>query len=127
MAGNLYRRGKTWWGRIQVANRDLRKSLRTDSRPQAAKRLAEWKADIEHARFYGHSRMTWQDAVGRYCEEVIPGAIEASTAKRYIVSFRQVAPHLDGHYVDAIGRREIAALVSARKRGRVAGGSRCAG
>lgn len=40
--------------------------------------------------------MTWQDAVGRYCEEVIPGAIEASTAKRYIVSFRQVAPHLDG-------------------------------
>jgi integrase/recombinase XerD len=67
--------------------------------------------------------MTWQDAVGRYCEEVIPGAIEASTAKRYIVSFRQVAPHLDGHYVDAIGRREIAALVSARKRGRVTNAS----
>lgn len=46
----------------------------------------------------------------------MPGAIEESTAKRYLVSFRQVRAHLDDKFIDAIGKRELAALVGARKK-----------
>lgn len=119
MSGNLYRRGKTWWGRIQSNRKELRRSLRTTSKLEALKRLAKWKADLNHAREYGHARLTWREAVGRYCEEVMPGAIKPSTAKRYLVSFRQTMQHLEGRYVDAIARKDIAALVGARKRLRV--------
>lgn len=115
MAENLYRRGKTWWGRIQVEKREIRASLRTRDRAEARKRLAEWKKEISHASHYGEARLTWQDAVLRYVEEVMPGSVKPSTAKRYRVSFRQVA-HLEGMFVDAIARRDIATLVGQRKK-----------
>jgi integrase len=60
--------------------------------------------------------MSWVDAVGRYCEEVMPHALKPTTAKRYIVSFRAVEPYLQGQYLDSIGKKEIAALVGGRKR-----------
>lgn len=46
----------------------------------------------------------------------MPHALKATTAKRYIVSFRAVEPWLTGHYLDSISRKEIAAMVGARKR-----------
>lgn len=115
---NLYRRGKgkTWWGRVQVAGHEHRKSLRTTSKPTARERFKEWKAELDHASYYGTERLTWESAVLRYCEEVMPGAIKASTQERYLVSFRQVRTHLDGKYIDAIGRKDIASLIGARKR-----------
>lgn len=119
MAENLYRRGKVYWGRVQLAKQELRKSLRTTRKAAAVKRLGEWKDELEHARYYGHTRTTWGEAVGRYCQEVMPGALKPSTAKRYLVSFGAVKESLDGKYVDAIGRKDIAALVSARKRDKV--------
>lgn len=115
MADNLYRRGKTWWGRVQVAGKELRRSLRTDSKAEARKRFKDWKDGLDHARFYGHARLTWQDAVVRYCQDVMPGSIKPSTAKRYLVSFRQVRHHLDGKHMDAITRKDIARLIGARK------------
>lgn len=119
MPENLYKRGRVWWGRIQFGNKDLRKSLRTDRKTEAVKRLGVWREELDHARYYGQHRMLWGDAVGRYCLEVMPGAIKPSTAQRYIVSFGAVKASLDGKFVDAIGRKEIAALVSARKRDKV--------
>jgi integrase len=116
---NLYKRGKVWWGRVQLDKRDLRKSLRTANKTKARKRLDDWQDELEHARYYGSNRMLWGDAVGRYCLEVMPGAIKPSTQKRYLVSFGAVKASLDGKFIDAIGRKEIAALVSARKRDKV--------
>lgn len=63
--------------------------------------------------------MLWGDAVGRYILEVMPGAIKPSTQKRYMVSFTAVKASLDGKFIDALGRKDIAALVSARKRDKV--------
>ena len=60
--------------------------------------------------------MTWQDAVGRYCEDVMPGAIKGTTATRYLVSFRAVRPHLDGKFLDQLTRRDMAAMIGARKK-----------
>lgn len=113
---NLYLRGSIWWGRVQVGKKEHRRSLRTTSKPEARKRFKDWKDTLDHAHFYGADRLTWQDAVLRYCEEVMPGAIKPSTQKRYLVSFRQVRANLDGKFIDAIGRKEIAALVGARKK-----------
>jgi len=45
----------------------------------------------------------------------MPGSIKPSTAKRYLVSFRQVRHHLDGKHMDAITRKDIARLIGARK------------
>lgn len=112
---NLYRRGKTYWGRIQVDGKDYRWSLRTASKPEARRRVQAKIDELEHARYYGSARMTWEDAVVRYCQEVMPGAIKPSTAKRYLVSFRQVRADLDGKYMDAITRKDIARLIGGRK------------
>lgn len=116
MAENLYRRGKVYWGRIQSDGKELRESLRTTSKAEALKRLADWKERISHARYWGGNRMLWRDAVGRYCIEVMPSAIKPSTQARYLVSFRQVEQYMDGLHLDAIGRKDIAALVGGRKR-----------
>lgn len=113
---NLYRRGKTWWARFQVDGQDIRRSLRTASIVEARKRASGIKDELDHARFYGHARTTWEDAVGRYCIEVMPGALKPRTATRYLVTFRQVRSHLDGKYIDAITKRDIAALIGARKK-----------
>lgn len=59
------------------------------------------------------------DAVGRYCLKVMRRAIKPSTQRRYLVSFGAVTPSLDGKFVDAIGRKDIAAMVGARKRDEV--------
>lgn len=113
---NLYRRGKTWWGRVQVGGNERRRSLRTGDRVEARKRLKEWKEELDHARFYGQDRLTWKMAVLRFVQDVMPGAVKPKTAKRYNVSFRQVSPHLREKYIDTISRREIAAMIGARKK-----------
>lgn len=113
---NLYRRGKTWWYRIQVAKNELRGSLRTASKDEARRRFKLKKEELERAQFYGHARMTWQDAVGKYCKEVMPGAIKPGTQARYLVSFRAVRSKLDDKFIDTIGRREIADMIAYRKK-----------
>lgn len=116
MADNLYRRGAIWWGRIWIDGVERRRSLRTGHRPEAKIRLKKWKDEVDHAKFYGQSRLTWQKAVTRYVQEVMPTAIKPNTQARYKVSFRQVAASLDGKYLDAIKRRDIGELVGARTR-----------
>lgn len=60
--------------------------------------------------------MTFRQAVGRYCEEVMPDAIDETTAKRYLVSFRAVLPTLGDLYADTITRKEISTLIGVRKK-----------
>jgi integrase len=116
MPGNLYRRGETWWGRITVAGREYRRSLRTSDRAEAKRRLARWLEEIRRSSFYGAARLSWKAAVTRYVSEVMAGAVKPSTGRRYLVSFRQVDPVLGGLYADEITRKVLADLISARKR-----------
>lgn len=115
-AGNLYRRGKTWWGRITVAGIEYRESLHTRDRAEARQRLEQWREEVGRAKFYGASRLTWKAAVLHYVEDVMPAAVAAKTGKRYLVSFRQVEPHLEQYFLDQIGPRQIGALIFARRR-----------
>lgn len=115
MAGNLYRRGQTWWGRITVAGKEYRGSLHTRNRAEALKRLEVWREEVGRAKFYGAQRLTWDAAVLNYTQGDMV-AVAASTAKRYLVSFRQVRQHLQKLHLDEIGPRQITELIAARRR-----------
>lgn len=116
MAGNLYKRGKIFWARVQVAGKEYRGSLQTSNRTEALKRIEKFREDAGRAKFYGAQRMTWKEAVTHYAENVMPAAVTESTAKRYRVSFRMVAPHLAPYHLDEIGPRQITALIAARRK-----------
>jgi integrase len=114
MPKNLYRRGAVWWGRVQVAGSDHRRSLRTRDRTEASIRLKAWKTELERAARFGIERHSWKEAVTKYVNEVMPGAVEASTAKRYLASFRMVDPILEPLYLDQIDRG-VMAKIAGRK------------
>lgn len=117
MPGNLYRRGRIWWGRVQVAGREHRRSLRTHDRAEAKKRLAEWIKEASHTRFHGEPRLTWKAASLRYTTEAA-GSVKPDTMKRYISSFAQVDGILGEMYVDEITRRTVGKIISTgRQRG----------
>lgn len=111
---NLYRRGKTYWGRVQVAGTEYRGSLHTRNRTEALKRLEIWREEVGRSKFYGAQRLTWEAAVLNYIEGDMT-AVAESTAKRYKVSFRQVKPHLQQYHLDQIGARQISELIKARR------------
>ena len=108
-ASNLYKRGKVWWARVQVAGRDIRRSLQTTSRPEALKRIKAVLDDAEHIRFYGEARQRWQDAVVEWSKDARE-TLKPNTFKRYLVSLRQVAPLMDGLYIDQITPRTISGI-----------------
>ena len=112
MPKNLYKRGKTWWGRVQVAGREYRKSLRTRDRAVAKVRFATWHEDLVGQAHFGEHRPTWDEALLRYVQDVMPGQVKPSTAERYLTSFRQVHHLLKGQYLDGIGKKELFAVVS---------------
>lgn len=109
MPGNLYRRGATWYARIQVRGRDYRESLRTASIAVARGRLKAILEKAEHFRFHGESRHTWKEAVVEW-SKAAPDQVGPGTVKRYLVSLGQVRTFLDGLYVDEIGRKKIAEI-----------------
>lgn len=117
MAGNnLYKRGKVFWARVQVAGKEYRGSLQTSNRAEALRRVEKFKEDAGRAKFYGAQRMTWKEAVTHYATNVMPAAVRDGTAKRYKVSFRVIEKHLEQYHLDEIGPRQITALIAARRK-----------
>lgn len=113
---HLYKRGETWWGRIQVRGREIRRSLQTRDRAEAKRRLKDMLADAEHYRWHGHNRHSYHDAVHRWTEEHLSQAVKPGTAARYLVSARQLDETFLGLYLDQINRRKIADFVSRRRK-----------
>jgi integrase/recombinase XerD len=106
---NLYRRNGTWYARIQVRGRDIRRSLRTASRAEAIKRLKVILDQADHIRFHGESRHTWKEAVVEWAKEA-DKTISPNTRKRYLVSLGQVRGIMDGLYVDEVATRTISRI-----------------
>ena len=114
MPRNLYRRGETWWGRIKVAGRDHRRSLRTSNRAEAQKRLEAWQKEISHEQFHGEARHRYKEMVLRWKMEYLPKSVKPATEKRYLVSARQLDPHFSTLHVDELSKKKIAAMISSR-------------
>lgn len=115
MPGHLYRRGGTWWGRVTLAGREYRRSLRTPDRGEARRRVEAWIEDLNRAAYFGGARRTYKETVVRWSEEA-GQSIRPSTLTRYLVSVRQLDPHFGGLFLDQIDRRSIADFVAARRR-----------
>jgi integrase/recombinase XerD len=107
MPDNLYKRDGTWYARIQVRGRDIRRSLRTASLAEAKKRLAVAVEQAEHFRFAGEVRHTWKEAVVEWAKE--PG-VKESVRDRYLSSLRQLRGILDHLHVDEIARSTMSQI-----------------
>lgn len=118
MAGNLYKRGKTWWARFTVDGVERRQSLRTVHVAEARTRLRKLKETAEHDSFWGGAQMPWEAAMTRYRLEVMPAAVKPKTQQRYDVSLRQVSPHLEGKAMHAITTRDLSEMIAARRKAR---------
>lgn len=106
---NLYKRGKVWWARVQVAGRDFRRSLQTASRSEALKRLKVVLEQAQHIRFYGEARHAWHEAVLEWSKEA-EKSLGPRTIKRYLVSLKQVSGIMDSLYVDEITGKTISKI-----------------
>lgn len=113
---NIYWRNGVAYGRVEIAGREQRRSLRTSDPQEAARRVADWIEELKAAAGLIERPMTWMDAVVRYIEEVAPGAVKPDVLKRYQCSLRQVHPWLGQMEVRKITRRTIADVVGGRKR-----------
>ena len=106
---NLYQRNGTWYARVWIRGHDVRRSLRTASRPEAVKRLKKILEQAEHVRFDGEVRHTWKEAVVEW-SKAAKQTIKPSTLKRYLVSLGQVRGIMDALYVDEITAKTISRI-----------------
>ena len=111
---NLYRRGDTWWGRVKIAGREYRGSLRTSDQREAARRLKDWRTKLERQEVGGAEAPTWKEAVVKWAAEVLPGAVKPTVATRYLVSIGQLDRVFGKLRVDHITQAKVAEYVSLR-------------
>lgn len=111
---NLYRRSGIFWARVQIAGRDVRKSLRTGNRAEALKRLDGILKDAERIRFGDEPRHKYEDAVVIWAESGF-GGVKPRSAQRYQTSLRMLHEHFAPLYLDQINARQIGRYVRARR------------
>lgn len=111
---NLYQRGGVWYGRVQVAGKEHRRSLRTRDRAEARKLRDDWVQKLNRDRLGLANEHTWPEAVLKYSTEILDKAVKPATARRYRVSLRQIDPFLATWTVERISRSTIADFIAAR-------------
>lgn len=123
MSSNLYQAANgTYYARIQINGRDIRRSLRTTDRRAARLRLKELieKAADQRAGIKPTEVKTWEDAVVRW-EELQFGDLREGTQTRYKTSLRQLHPYFAGRDVERITTSDIHEYVAARRRKKISG------
>lgn len=111
---NCYRRGNTIWGRITIAGREYRSSLRTADPREAKDRVKAWVTKLERQALGMDAGYRFKDAVIRWATEVLPSSVKPSVARRYLTSIAA----LDGTFgplkLSDISTQTIALYVSSR-------------
>lgn len=120
----VYKRGRkgfeTYWIRFEWHGREIRRSARTASKAVAQQFLAQVLEEHRRLDRGGRPRHTYKEALTRYYAEQLPH-LKPATQSRYITSFRQLAPLLDGLFLDQITKSVLADYVAARRRAGVTG------
>src|SRR4051812_7864988 len=99
---SLYRRGKTWWGRIQRGGKEFRRSLETRSQGVARQRLTKWIDGLDAAAWGEKPRVTLNAIADRFINEHLPN-IRMQSARRYGVSLSHLDRELGHLMLDTIG------------------------
>lgn len=111
----IYRRGRTWWGRVQRQGKELRQSLKTTARGVAEKRLKEWVDRLDAIAYGERPRRTFDDMAVRFEEQYLP-TLKPSSAKRYQLSIDVLAETLEGLYLDEITTAKLSEFETWRRR-----------
>lgn len=114
MPGNLYRRGRTWWGRVTAEGREHRRSLGTGDRAEAQRRLSLWLAEVGRIRYDAGRRVTYAMAVERWVAEVVP-ELKPITADRYLCSSARLFAAFGDLPLDRVDKAAIKEFVRVRK------------
>lgn len=123
MAG-VYKRGRkgaeTYWIRFQWHGREIRKSARTSSKTIAQQYLAQVLEEHRRLDRGGRPRRSYQEALERFCAEVMP-TLKAATQRRYGTSFRQLDAVFGPLLLDEINKTRLSEFVTTRRRGGATG------
>ena len=111
---HCYWRKDTIWGRVVIAAREYRRSLRTDDPREAARRIKAWQTKLERQQFGDIEAPGFKEAVLRWAKEVLPGSVKPAVAKRYLVSIRQMVDHFGELRVTEIDATSISNYISSR-------------
>ena len=111
---HCYWRKDTIWGRVVIAAREYRRSLRTDDPREAARRIKAWQTKLERQQFGDIEAPGFKEAVLRWAKEVLPGSVKPAVAKRYLVSIRQMVDHFGELRVTEIDATAISSYISSR-------------
>jgi len=112
--GNIYLRGDTYWGRVKIAGREYRSTLRTSDPREAKKRLGPWVKKLKEEAVTGAPTPTFEEAVVKWGEEVLPGAVKPAVAKRYLSSIGQMLDMFGPLPMNRLTARDVAGYVSSR-------------
>jgi integrase/recombinase XerD len=120
MPSNLFRRGRTYYARFAIDGEIRRVSLQTNDVKEAKARLKGLLDERERIKREGFGLkevLTWEDACERYQIGVLnSGGVKPMTAKRYMVSLRQVGEHFEGMALTSITLSTVSGFVSARQK-----------
>ena len=112
---NLYLRDGTYYARVQVQGRDVRRSLHTADLRKARQALKAILAEAEDRRagVEPPSVHDWQDAVLRWVDMQF-ATLRQSTQTRYKTSLAQLHPHFAGRDVRGLTTADVHAFTAAR-------------
>ncbi|RLP79561.1 site-specific integrase [Xanthobacter tagetidis] len=79
---NIYKRGQTWWGRVQRGGKEIRASLETRSESVARERLRAWVNRLEAEDWGDRPKITVNEAADTFILEHCP-TLRLSSRKRY--------------------------------------------
>ena len=113
MAG-IYKRGKTWWGRVQRGGQEFRESLQTRSESIARKRLRQWLDRLEAAAWGEKPLVTLNEIADRFIREHLPN-IRHQSARRYGVSLAHLDRELGHMMLNTIGSAQLVEFETARR------------
>lgn len=113
MAG-IYKRGKTWWGRVQRGGQEFRQSLQTRSESVARKRLRQWLDRLEAAAWGEKPLVTLNEIADRFIREHLPN-IRHQSARRYGVSLAHLDRELGHMMLNTIGSAQLVEFETARR------------
>lgn len=111
---NCYWRGPILWGRIVVAGKEHKWSLRTSDAGVAKRRVKAERERLVAAVHFGEQRHRYEDVVAEWAMHVAE-QIGPETAKRYATSLGMMERELLPLFIDEIDKKKVQEIVARRK------------
>lgn len=121
MAG-LYRRGKVYWCRATRNGVEHRCSTQTANRAVAEKRLRQWLAELDAAKWGDKPHRSYADAEAKFVTEHLT-TLKPGAAKRYGVSLKNLAEHFGDMTLAQVTSSELSAFETKRRQDGVTSGT----